>query len=64
MLNLLSHQRFMKKAETINAFTTAMPIATTIFHGSGIYIHVTKTVRKVSIKREVATPHKNLADDI
>lgn len=35
-LNLLSHQRFIKKAKTINALKDAIPIAVTTFHGAGI----------------------------
>jgi len=36
VLNLVSHQRFMKKAATIEALTTAIATATTTFQGGGI----------------------------
>lgn len=63
-LNLLSHHRFMKNATTTSAFTTAIPIATTTFHGAGISTHVTATVKKVSKKRDDPMVHKNLAEEI
>lgn len=63
-LNLLSHHKFMKNATTIIAFSDAMPMATTTFHGDGISIHVTATVINVRKNSVAPIPHKNLADEM
>jgi hypothetical protein len=54
----------MKKSSTNKAFTIAIAIATTTFHGSGISIHVTPTVTNVKKNRAIPIPQRNLADEI
>jgi len=63
-LNLLSHQRFIKNATTISAFTEAIPMATTIFQGAGKCTQLAATVMNVRKKRAEPMPHKNLAEEI
>jgi hypothetical protein len=63
-LNFVSQYKFIKNAATIRALTTAIAIATTTFQGSGICIQVTATVINVSMKSEIATPHRNFAVEI
>jgi len=64
VLNFASHHKFIKNEATINDFTTAIATATITFQGPGICIQVTAMVIKVKMNRAIATPQRNLADDI